>query len=158
MDAKVNGEPENPMRQLIGFSLISFHTNNKKSIDKIQFREILKCVNRNRKQIFMKNTKNRIFRQGDVIVITADSIPTNLKQTKRVTLALGEVTGHHHTIHDGAIGYASDVDALVDYIEVTVPTANLTHQEHSTISIPTGIYKVIKQVEYTPAELRNVRD
>jgi hypothetical protein len=106
----------------------------------------------------MKNTKNRIFRQGDVIVITADSIPTNLKQTKRVTLALGEVTGHHHTIHDGAIGYASDVDALVDYIEVTVPTANLTHQEHSTISIPTGIYKVIKQVEYTPAELRNVRD
>jgi len=103
-------------------------------------------------------TKNKIYRQGDVLVIPVTSIPTNLKQTKRVTLALGEVTGHHHTIHDGAIGYASNVDALVDYIEVTSPVADLTHQEHSTIPIPTGTYKVVKQVEYTPAELRNVRD
>ena len=103
-------------------------------------------------------TKNKIYRQGDVLVIPVNSIPTDLKQTKRVTLALGEVTGHHHTIHDGATGYASDVDALVDYIEVTAPSADLTHQEHSTIPIPAGTYKVVKQVEYTPAELRNVRD
>ena len=57
MDAKVNGEPENPMRQLIGFSLISFHTNNKKSIDKIQFREILKYVSINNKQIYYEKHK-----------------------------------------------------------------------------------------------------
>ena len=57
MDAKVNGEPENPMRQLIGFSLISFHTNNKKSIDKIQFREILKYVSINNKPIHYEKHK-----------------------------------------------------------------------------------------------------
>lgn len=106
----------------------------------------------------MKNSKTRIFRQGDVIVIPCESIPTNLKHTKVCRLAWGEVTGHHHTIHDGATGYASDVDALVDYIEVTAPSADLTHQEHSTIAIPAGTYQVVKQVEYTPAELRNVRD
>lgn len=42
MDAKVNGETEEPDETTHRFSLISFHTNNKKSIDKIQFREILK--------------------------------------------------------------------------------------------------------------------
>ena len=104
------------------------------------------------------NKQSKIYRQGDVLVIPITSIPTGLKQTKRVTLAHGEVTGHHHTIHEGATGYASDVDALVDYIEVTAPAADLTHQEHSTIPIPTGKYQVVKQVEYTPAELRNVRD
>jgi hypothetical protein len=103
-------------------------------------------------------TQKKIYRQGDVLVIPCDSIPTHLKHTKVCRLAWGEVTGHHHTIHDGAIGYASDVDALVDYIEVTSPVADLTHQEHSTIPIPTGTYKVVKQVEYTPVELRNVRD
>ena len=106
----------------------------------------------------MKNTKNRTFRQGDVLVIPCNSIPTGLKQTKKVTCALGEVTGHHHTIHTGAVGFANDVDALVDYLEVTEESADLTHQEHSTINIPKGTYQVVKQVEYTPAELRNVRD
>jgi hypothetical protein len=104
------------------------------------------------------NTQKKIYRQGDVLVIPCDSIPTGLKKTNKVCCALGEVTGHHHTIHAGATGYASDVDALVEYVEVTGPSADLTHQEHSTIEIPTGTYKVVKQVEYTPAELRNVRD
>lgn len=106
----------------------------------------------------MKTTIKKIYRQGDVLVIPCDSIPTGLKQTKRVTLALGEVTGHHHTIFAGACGYANDVDALVEYIEVTAKTADLTHQEHSTIELPTGTYKIVKQVEYTPEALRNVQD
>lgn len=106
----------------------------------------------------MKNTKNRIFRQGDTIIIPCDKIPDGLKQTTKVVVALGEVTGHSHTIFYGATGYASDVDALVDYIEVTGPSADLTHQEHTTISIPTGTYRTIRQVEYTPEALRNVRD
>jgi len=101
---------------------------------------------------------NRIFRQGDVLIVPCNKIPDGLVKTNKVCAALGEVTGHHHTIFEGATGYASDVDALVDYIEVTAASADLTHQEHSTIPIPTGTYHVIKQVEYTPAELRNVRD
>lgn len=104
----------------------------------------------------MKN-KSNIFRQGDTIVVPCDSIPSGLKKTNKVCVALGEVTGHHHSIYAGAIGYANDVDALVDYIEVN-ETADLVHQEHTTISIPPGKYRTIRQVEYTPVELRNVRD
>ena len=106
----------------------------------------------------MKNKKSKIYRQGDVLVIPVSTIPKGLKKTKKVTLALGEVTGHHHTIHSGAVGYANDVDALVDYLEVTEDAADLTHQEHSTIPVPKGTYQVIKQVEYTPEAIRNVRD
>lgn len=105
----------------------------------------------------MKKNSN-IFRQGDTLIIPCDVIPTGLKQTKKVCIALGETTGHHHSIYEGATGYASDVDALVDYIEVTTPSADLVHQEHTSISIPKGTYRTIRQVEYTPDELRNVRD
>lgn len=111
------------------------------------------------KQIMKTNlTKSKVFRQGDVLIVPCGSIPTDLKKTNRVTLALGEVTGHHHSIAEGANGYASDVDALCDFVEVTAGTADLTHQEHETIALPAGTYRIVRQVEYSPAELRNVRD
>jgi hypothetical protein len=36
--------------------------------------------------------------------------------------------------------------------------AALAHQEHGTIVLPAGNPTVHRQVEFTPAELRNVRD
>ena len=102
--------------------------------------------------------QSKIYRQGDTLIVPCASVPEGLKKTNKVCVALGEVTGHHHSIFAGATGYANDVDALVDYIEVTAPSADLVHQEHTTIEIPTGTYKCVRQVEYTPAELRNVRD
>jgi len=98
------------------------------------------------------------YRQGDVLLIPIDEIPANLKKTKVVTLALGEVTGHHHTLNTGAIGYAEDEVSLADYIEVEELLADLTHQEHDTIQVAKGRYKVIRQMEYTGQSLRNVAD
>lgn len=34
----------------------------------------------------------------------------------------------------------------------------LKHEEHTAHAIPPGIYHLPRQVEYTPAELRNVAD
>lgn len=104
----------------------------------------------------MKKTKT--YRQGDVLILPVDNIPTSLKKTNRVTLALGEVTGHHHSISNGAVGYADDVNGLSEYFEVIDDSANLTHQEHDTISFPKGKYKRVIQVEYTPQQIRNVAD
>lgn len=104
------------------------------------------------------SNKNPIYRQGDVLIVKVDSIPKNLKPTKKVTLALGEVTGHHHTIHVGAVGFANAEEDLAEYFSVESESADLTHQEHDTITIPKGSYKKIIQVEYTPAEIRNVAD
>jgi hypothetical protein len=104
-------------------------------------------------------TKNKIYRQGDVLIIPTKQIPKNLVKTNKVTLALGEVTGHHHSITDsGCVGYATAETELAQFIEVTADSCDLTHQEHDTVAIPEGTYQVIKQVEYTPKELVNVRD
>lgn len=103
-------------------------------------------------------TKNKVFRQGDVLIIPTQTIPTHLVKTKKVCAALGEVTGHHHSIAGGCVGYAVQEEQLVSYIEVTEDVAHLTHQEHSTIDIPKGKYKVVKQVEFTPKGIKNVQD
>lgn len=106
--------------------------------------------------------KNKVsqtqYRQGDVLIVPVSEIPTGLVKTKKVTLALGEVTGHHHTIFDGAVGYASTDTALAEYFEVKGTKAELTHQEHSTIEIPSGTYRNVRQTEYSPSQLRNVAD
>lgn len=110
----------------------------------------------------MNHTPIKLYRQGDVLIVPIASIPnkSSLKRTKRCTLALGEVTGHHHSILDGsAIGFADDEQSLAKYIEVTSESgAPLTHQEHDTIVLPEGSYKVIGQVEYTPERLQRVAD
>lgn len=109
-----------------------------------------------------KNNKQQegvSYRQGDVLIRPVTSIPKGLTQTKRVTLAYGEVTGHHHTINTGAVGFAGKPDDLVMFFEVTNPDGGaLTHQEHETIVIPPGKYESVRQTEYTPQELRNVAD
>lgn len=106
-----------------------------------------------------KNKNSNIYRQGDVLIIPVAEIPAGLKQTKRVTLALGEVTGHHHSITDDhCTGFAETIESLAEYLLVETQPAELTHQEHSTITIAPGKYQVVRQVEYTPEALKNVAD
>jgi hypothetical protein len=103
-------------------------------------------------------TKNKIYRQGDVLLIPVNQFPDNLKKTKKVTLALGEVTGHHHTIFAGATGYADDEESLAEFINVYEDSAVLTHQEHDAVVIPRGKYRSVIQSEYTPEEIKRVAD
>lgn len=98
-------------------------------------------------------------RQGDVLIRRISERPRETKtRLKFCTLALGEVTGHHHTIHSGAEGYGEMGDKLASHLEVMAAMAELTHQEHETILVPEGTYESLKQVEYTPQEIRRVTD
>ena len=107
-----------------------------------------------------------MYRQGDVLIVRVDGIPSNMKKLNPkhpVTLAFGEVTGHSHQIHKGATAFAAEVKddnvvSLAEYIEVEEQLAALTHQEHDTINLPAGTYKIGHQREYTPEALRNVAD
>ena len=103
--------------------------------------------------------KMKVYRQGDVLITPITQIPADLYKTKKVTLALGEVTGHHHSILDGnCIGFAMQENDLAEYLDVGPSGAELTHQEHSTITLPPGKYSVTRQTEYSPEALRNVAD
>lgn len=113
----------------------------------------------------MTNKKNhpKIYRQGDVLIAAIDSIPADVTPIKRstrgVVLAEGEITGHAHRIPSRSASlYRSESDARYMRVTGSAPVA-LNHEEHSTVKIPPGNYRVTIHTEYVPGELpRQVAD
>lgn len=116
----------------------------------------------------MKN-KHTHYRQGDVLIERVSSLPSKLtklaRENGRVILAHGEVTGHAHAILDkhvahfaGAEERTADGLAGVTFLEVRAAVAALQHEEHSTIQLEPGVYRITRQREYSPEALRNVAD
>lgn len=102
----------------------------------------------------------KILRQGDVLLVKVDSLPkatpANLEKND-IILAHGEVTGHKHQIakpEQKAKLWNAGAERFLQVME----TVALTHEEHSTITINPGVYRVAIQVEYQPDELRRVAD
>jgi hypothetical protein len=44
------------------------------------------------------------------------------------------------------------------FLRVTGDTATVTHEEHRSIALKTGVYRVWIQREYSPQEIRRVLD
>lgn len=115
----------------------------------------------------MKNQPKQ-YRQGDVLVerVAVTHIETPEPREKgRVILAHGEVTGHAHAIAAPRAKKTKfeTVDAqgaplMVSQLEIEQAVALLEHEEHSTIALEPGSYRVTRQREYSPREIRNVAD
>ena len=92
----------------------------------------------------------------------------NPKESSVATLALGEATGHHHSI-DVMHDENEDVEVtryfnnwqhnsranqglgnVPEYFEVVGSDATIKHQEHNPITLPSGIYRVRIVKEYDP--------
>ncbi len=103
-----------------------------------------------------------LVRHGDILVESVDSIPLACKKLNHLVLAEGELTGHSHRISEqgAATLFQSTDDSLAStlYLRVTKSAATLVHQEHGPISLPSGDYRVWRQREYSPQEVRTVRD
>ena len=105
----------------------------------------------------MKDTQ---YRQGDVFIERVSIIPkTATKQAVKgaVILAEGEATGHAHAIRSKSVSLYRTPE-LATYIEVEEAVALLEHEEHSTIALGKGMYRVKRQREYSPEAIRNVAD
>jgi hypothetical protein len=105
------------------------------------------------------SSKSFIVRQGDVLLRRIQSIPSDAKPTQRdngrVILAYGEVTGHAHAILEPTtVKLAKGIAEYLDAPE----GATILHEEHDTILLPPGKYQIVHQREYSPAEIRRVRD
>ena len=110
------------------------------------------------------------YAQGDIIIEkVADAKPSaelNRDPDGSVVLARGEVTGHRHrfTGDSGVLMFRDDAlgrDLAELYVgHVTVPSAgaNLLHEEHSTIALPPGTYRIRRQREFTAGMARVVAD
>jgi len=104
-----------------------------------------------------------MYRQGDVLLIPVDALPEKLEQVARedgqVILARGEATGHGHAIKDDRAALFRDpkLAAMFMHVSGDAPVL-LEHGEHDTIAIPAGNYRVVRQREYAPEEIRRVAD
>lgn len=101
-------------------------------------------------------------RQGDVL-IRRSNIPSTAKQIKMRPLALGEKTGHHHSlvVPEGILDECAELYEAEDgtiYCRIVNENVLLTHQEHKTHSIPAGDYRVVIQQENTDWGERPVVD
>ena len=105
----------------------------------------------------------RRFRQGDVMItqVVDGSIPEGAEKValderlQKVVLAYGEVTGHAHVLDSKfATMYQWQGDRLIDVKE----GGEVTHEEHDTIPLPPGVYKISIQREYHRSVVRNVAD
>jgi len=96
------------------------------------------------------------YRQGDVLLIAVDAIPGRAVPVPRdqgeVVLAYGEVTGHRHAITEPHAELLALPDEEIErrFLRIVGEQAQLTHQEHDSITLPPGSYQVVRQREYVP--------
>lgn len=94
-------------------------------------------------------------RHGDVIIEAIDQIPSETKSLgKRKELAYGEVTGHAHRVDIGELFEAKEGQL---YLKVD-KLANLTHEEHKTVELNPGCYRVTIKRQYSPEGWERVAD
>jgi hypothetical protein len=93
--------------------------------------------------------KSNNYRHGDVDLLGIEKLPEGLKEIKHdgsFILAYGEATGHHHKITAERLRIYQDAEGK-HYLQVG-ESAELTHQEHKTITILPGIYRQEQEREY----------
>ena len=97
------------------------------------------------------------YRHGDVIINQISKqeyseLGSSTTQKSDLTIAYGEATGHHHTLN--AKSGTAQVLVSPETQEATAfrvdQKTELTHQEHKTISIPKGYYRVEFEREHEP--------
>lgn len=96
-----------------------------------------------------------MMRQGDLLLEKVVSLPKGLRLRNTNVVLHGE-TGHKHQLVTPTL---SIYDGLEDvtYLSLDKPT-ELVHEEHKTIHVDKGLWKVVRQREYSPAENRRVLD
>lgn len=97
-----------------------------------------------------------LWRQGDVLIADIPAFPEGGKRRESPVLVTGEATGHAHRVEAPEKAEIWEINGQL-YLKVLDPT-RIIHDEHLPISIPPGIYRVWQQREYSPREIRTIRD
>lgn len=93
-------------------------------------------------------------RQGDILLVRTGEAAKVSPAERRVVLKEGEMTGHAHAfMAESRVSYLGNTQ-----LAVGAPAA-LKHEEHSTATVPAGLYDLPRQVEWDDSnEPRTVAD
>ena len=97
------------------------------------------------------------YRHGDVMIEKVESLPARKRKAQHTTLAHGEITGHCHRIQEPAHASLYETPSGL-YLHVTEEPATVVHEEHAPIRLARGYYRIWRQREYSPEEIRIIRD
>jgi hypothetical protein len=102
----------------------------------------------------------KIYRQGDVLFKQVKAIPEGGKIRNSGHILEGEVTGHIHKIAPAQLAEAELLDCGAGlFMSVSAEGGvSIVHEDHHTLVLPPGNYEIVRQREYSPEEIRNVRD
>jgi hypothetical protein len=113
---------------------------------------------------------NEIFAQGDLLIErVADRAPSGSEISRSgdgaLVLAEGEATGHRHAIFESVTmfrddGLARDIpDGLyIGHVKVAGDDAVVQHDEHASITLPKGTWRIRRQRQLEPRDVRVVAD
>jgi hypothetical protein len=108
----------------------------------------------------------KCIRQGDVLLVPA-KIPANAKRIPVRPIALGERTGHHHSLMTASGAGLEDAvemyevetpDGVKTYMRITDEGVSLVHQQHKAQPVEKTDYVYVPQVENTDWGTRQVAD
>ena len=99
--------------------------------------------------------KRQIVAQGDLLFIPVDKVPTSAVRRGpiqgRHVLALGEATGHHHTIVADHVEVFDAAEAV--FLKIMEAPAPVEHQEHAPTVLDPGMWQMRPQLGYEPGQL-----
>lgn len=113
---------------------------------------------------------SKLYAQGDLLLEwIADLQPSGTLIASlpggATVLAEGEATGHRHAFMEPVTmfrddGLARDIPGglYIGHVRVDGPSARLQHDEHATVTLPRGTYRVRRQRELEPRDARVVVD
>jgi hypothetical protein len=103
-------------------------------------------------------------RQGDVL-LKRITIPADAKRVKLRPIALGERTGHHHSLMSNVETPVEDLVEMYEkggqtYVRVLgePESVSLVHQQHKAHILPPAEYVYVPQVENSDWGTRQVAD
>lgn len=104
-------------------------------------------------------TKQKAYRHGEVCLLKVKELPKDIDISKSKVFMTGS-HGHDHSIDKGQIYLKKEGDFGFGYL--VAKGTSLLHPEHSPkvgdAKVKDGVYKLIKQNEYTPSGLIPVID
>jgi len=99
------------------------------------------------------------WQQGDLLIKAVSKIPSEAKKTKALVLIEGEHSGHAHRIQERNKKAVLLILGAVMYLRAYQDTP-IEHEEHNTIILPPGDYKIdrVREYDHFLEEVRAVAD